>query len=329
MPGDKAAATGTRRRQLSQLLAAALLAAPALAAADYPDKPIRFVVPYVAGGAADMLARAYSEKLKEQMGQPIVVDNKPGATGTIGTDLVAKSPGDGYTMVLNSSAIVINPWLVKQPFDVMKDLVPVARTAETPYVVLVNAKLPIHDFDEFLAYAKANPGKLDCSSYGNGSPPHIALELLKKSAGLNIVHVPYKTFGQALPDLLSGQLGCAVDLPTVPLPHVKSGALRAIAHTGSGTMSMYPNAEPFGKRFPAATVVGWQAIFAPSATPRPVLEKLRTGWSKALAHPEVQQKIRDAGYQPSTISMDGFIKEIAADSEKFGKIIRETGIKAD
>jgi tripartite-type tricarboxylate transporter receptor subunit TctC len=319
----------TRSTTLARALIAAALITPPLAFAQFPEKPLRFVVPYAAGGAADILARTYAEKLKEELGQAIVVDNKPGATGSIGTDMVAKGPADGYTFVLNSSAIVINPWLVKQPFDAMKDLVPIARTAETGYVVMVGAKLPIHNFDEFLAYAKANPGKLECSTYGTGSPPHLALELLKKTAGLNILHVPYKTFSQSLPDLLSGQLGCAVDLPTVPLPFVKSGQLRAIAHTGEGTMALYPNAEPFSRRFPAATVVGWQAIFAPAATPKPALDRLRSSWVKALAHPEVQQKIRDAGYQPATGSVETFAREIASDYEKFGRVIRETGIKAE
>lgn len=318
-----------RPTSLRRALLACALLAPALAFADYPDKPIRFVVPYAAGGAADILARTYAEKLKDQLGQPVVVENKPGATGAIGTDAVAKAPGDGYTVVLNSSAIVINPWIVKQPFDVMKDLTPVARTAATSYVVMVGTKLPITNFDEFIAYAKNNPGKLECSTYGTGSPPHLALEMLKKAAGLNILHVPYKTFSQSLPDLLSGQLACSIDLPTVPLPYVRAGQLRAIAHTGDGSMALYPNAEPFSKRFPNSTVVGWQAIFASSATPRPVLDKLRAGWAQAMAHPEVQQKIRDAGYQPSTASIDTFTKEIASDYEKFGRIIRETGIKAE
>jgi tripartite-type tricarboxylate transporter receptor subunit TctC len=330
-PGQGNPMTGDtmNRKKLAYQLVASTMLAPALAAAQFPDKPVRLVVPYAPGGAADILARSYAEKLKDQLGQAVYVENKPGATGAIGTDAVAKAPADGYSIVLNSSAIVINPWIVKQPFDVMKDLTPVARTAETSYVVLVGTKLPIYNFDDFLAYAKNNPGKLECSSYGTGSPPHLALEMLKKAAGINILHVPYKTFAQALPDLMSGQLGCAVDLPTVPLPHVRSGALRAIAHTGEGTMAMYPGAEPFGKRYPGATVVGWQAIFAASATPRPVLERLRTSLAKALAQPEVQQKIRDAGLQPSNVSMEAFTKEIATDYDKFGRIVKETGIKLE
>ena len=162
------------------------------------------------------------------------------------------------------------------------------------------------------------------------SPPHLALELFKHAAGVNILHVPYKTFSQSLPDLMSGQLGCSIDLPTLVAAHVKSGQLRAIAHTGTGSMSMYPGVEPFGKRFPGATVVGWQGIFAPSSTPKPVVERLRADWAKVLANPELQQKIRDAGFQSSSSpSVDVFAKEIATDYEKFGKVIKATGIKLE
>lgn len=317
----------TRQTTLSKIMLACALIAPTIAVAEFPDKPIKLVVGAAAGGAADILARSYAEKLKEQVGQPVVVDNKPGATGAIGADLVAKAPPDGYTIGLNSSAMMINPWLVKQPFDVMKDLTPVARAADTPYVVMVGAKLPIQNLDEFVAYAKNNPGKLECATYGVGSPPHIALELFKKAAGINIVHVPYKTFAQALPELLSGQVGCSIDLPTVPVPYVRSGQLRAIAHTGTEVMSLYPGAEPFGKRYPGATVVGWQGIFAPSATPRPVLERLRNEWAKVLSNPEIKQRIRTGGYSPSTVNIDAFTKEIASDYEKFGKIVKDTGIR--
>ena len=147
--------------KLSHLLIAAAMLAPVLAAADFPEKPVKLVVAAAAGGAGDTLARAYAEKLKDQLGQPIVIDNKPGATGTIAADMVAKSPADGYTLLLNSSAMVINPWIVKQPFDFTKDLTPVARTAETPYIMTVGSKLPINNLDEFIAYAKKNPGKLE------------------------------------------------------------------------------------------------------------------------------------------------------------------------
>jgi tripartite-type tricarboxylate transporter receptor subunit TctC len=316
-----------RRHALGCLVAATALLAPAWAAGQYPERPIRFVVAAGAGTTADMLARSYADKLKSQLGQPVVVDNKPGANTAIGADAVAKAPGDGYTIGLTSSALVINPWIGKQPFNFAKDLAPVAWTGETPYLVTVSAQLPIHNLDEFVAYAKKNPGKLGCGTYGVGSPPHLALELFKQAAGINVLHVPYKSSAQALPELLSGQLGCVVEPPPGTLPQIKSGKLRVIAHTGDRTMSAYPAAEAVGKRYPGAAVVGWQAIFAPASTPKPVLDRLRSEWVKVLANPDVEQKLRDAGFEPAKGSVDEFARILAADHEKFGRIIREAGIR--
>ncbi|MBU1358339.1 MAG: tripartite tricarboxylate transporter substrate binding protein [Gammaproteobacteria bacterium] len=314
---------------LAACIAVASALAPAHAAADYPNKPVRLVVPYPAGGVSDILGRTYAEKLRDALGQPIVVDNKPGATGAIGTDAVAKAPGDGYTLLLNSSSLTINPWIVKQPFDFMKDLTPVARTGDTPYIVVVDAKLPIRNLDEFIAYAKKNPGKLSCGTYGIGSPPHIALELFKQAAGVDILHVPYKTSMLAVPDLLSGQLSCVFEPPPGSQAHIEAGTLRRIAHTGSKPMSAYPGADAIGKRYPGATVVGWQAIFAPSSTPKPVLDRLRADWAKTLANPAVVQKLRESGFEPSHGSIEDFKKEIASDYEKFGKVIKATGIRLE
>lgn len=301
----------------------------ASAQAAYPDRPIKLVVAFSPGGAPDIMARGYAEKLKEFVGQPVIVDNKPGATGAIGADIVAKAPGDGYTLLLNSSAMVINPWVVKQPFDFQKDLAPVIKTAETPYVITVNNSVPVKNLTEFIAYAKSNPGKVLCGTYGIASPPHLALELLKKEAKIEVLHVPYKTFGQALPDLLSGQLTCSIDPPTIPMQQVRAGKIRAIAHTGTTTMESAPELEGIGKRYPIASVVGWQAIFAPASTPAPVLEKLRAEWRRVISAPDVAQKIRDAGFQPGTDSVDAFVQSIATDYEKFGRVIKENNIRLE
>jgi tripartite-type tricarboxylate transporter receptor subunit TctC len=319
-----------RSRRFACIAAAtAALLAPTLAAADYPERPLRFIVATAAGTSADVLARIYADKLKGQLAQPVVVDNKPGANTSIGSDAVAKALPDGYTFGLTSSALVINPWISKPPFDFAKDLVPVARTGETPYLLTINASLPIQNLEQFVAYARANPGKMSCGTYGVGSPPHLALELFKRAAGVDILHIPYKSSAQALPELFTGQLGCVVEPPPGALPYIKSGRLRVIAHTGSGTMAAYPDADPIGKRYPGAAVVGWQAIFAPAATPKPVLEKLRGEWAKVLATPEVEQKLRDAGFEPTRGSMDEFAKIIASDYEKFGRIIREANLRLE
>lgn len=317
------------RRHFLLTLTALLVGGGGHAQGNYPERPIKLIVAFAPGSAPDIMSRVYGEKLKEQMGQPIVVDNRPGATGAIGADLVAKAPADGYTLLLNSSAMVINPWVKKQPFDFRKDLVPVARTADTPYLVTVNPKLPIHNLAEFVDYAKKNPGKLMCATYGIASPPHLALELLKREAGIDVIHVPYKTFGQALPDLVSGQLSCSIDPPTSPAPHVAAGAIRAVAQTGNAPMDAFPNVDPIGKRFPVATVVGWQAIYAPAATPAPVLSKLRVEWQKALASDTVQKTIREAGFQSSKGTLDDFSKEIDADYQKFGRVIKDNDIRLD
>lgn len=310
---------------VATLITTGVVAAPAA----YPERPIKIVVAFAPGSAPDLMSRAYGEKLNEQLGQPIVVDNKPGATGAIGADIVAKSQADGYTLLLNSSAMVINPWVKKQPFDFRKDLVPVARTAETPYLLTVNPKLPIHNLTEFIDYAKKNPGALMCATYGIASPPHLALELLKKEAGIDVIHVPYKTFGQALPDLVSGQLSCSIDPPTSPAPQVAAGRIRAVAQTGNKPMDAFPNVDPIGKRYPVATVVGWQAIFAPAATPAPVLGRLRSEWQKTLANPDVVKTIREAGFESSKGSLEDFQQEIATDFQKFGRVIKDNDIKLD
>jgi len=320
------------RALLAALLAAAAAwvpLAPASAQGQYPDRPIRLIVAFSPGGAPDIMARAYAEKLKELLGQPVIVDNRPGATGAIGADLVAKAPPDGYTLLLNSSAMAINPWVVRQSFDFRKDLTPVVRTADTPYLLTVGPSLPIRNLDEFIGYAKKNPGKLLCGTYGIASPPHLALELLKKEAGIDVVHVPYKTFGQALPDLLSGQLSCSIDPPTVPMQQVRAGRIHAVAHTGTGTMDAAPQVDAIGRRYPVAAVVGWQAVFAPAATPAPVLAKLRGEWQKVIASPEIVRKIREAGFEPGGDPVDAFARAIASDYEKFGRVIGDNNIRLE
>lgn len=320
-----------RRPLLGLVAAATALAAagPVLARGPYPDRPLKLVVAFAPGSAPDTMARAYGEQLRGQLGQAVVVENRPGATGAIGADLVAKAPGDGYTLLLNSSAMAINPWVKKQLFDFRRDLTPVARTADTPYLLTVNPKLPIRNLTELVDYAKKHPGKLMCATYGMASPPHLALELLKKEAGIDILHVPYKTFGQALPDLMSGQLSCSIDAPSSPAPQIAAGHLRAVAHTGNAPMPLFPHVDAIGRRYPPATVVGWQAVFAPAATPAPVLQRLRAEWQLTLAHPAIAQTIRNAGFQPSTGSLQDFEQEMDADHAKFGQVLRDKHIRLD
>ncbi len=311
------------------LVAASVLAAPILGLAQYPDKPIRFLLPSGPGSAADILGRSYGDKLSSQMGQPVVVENKAGAAGAIAADLTARAPGDGYTIMLNSSAMAINPWFGKQPFDFQKDLTPLARSGQTPYIITVDAKLPIQNLEQFIAYAKNNPGKLSCGTYGIGSPAHLGLEMLKRAAGVDILHVPYKSSTLAIPELLNGQLGCLIEPPPGAVGHIQTGKLRVVAHTGTEVMPTFPKADPVGRLYPEATIVGWQGIFAPASTPKPVVDRLRAEWKKVLSNPEVEQKIRDTGFQPGNGSIDDFVKTMASDHERFGRVIKEAGIRPE
>lgn len=296
----------------------------------YPSRPIKLVVAFAAGGAPDTMGRAYAEKFRDfSAGQPVIVENKPGATGSIGADHVAKSPPDGHTLLINSSALVINPWVMKPTFDIRKDLVPVVRTAVTPYLMTISPHLPVQNFDEFIAYAKNHPGKVACGTYGLASPPHLHLEMLKKAAGVDILHVPYKTYMQALTDLLSGQVQCSIDPPTIPLPHVQAGKIRAIAHTGAGVMPLFKDITAIGKRYPGTAVTGWQAIFAPAGTPAPILAKLRTDWQKVILDPQIGEKIRGFGFEPGGDSIDAFAKEILDDYDKFGRVIKDNNIRLE
>lgn len=304
-----------------------LVACP-LAHAQYPDRPLRFVVPFVAGSAPDIMARFYAEKLKEELGQPVVVDNKPGATAAIGTDFVAKAPADGYTLLLNANSMFITPWFTPQPYDVLKDFAPVIRTANTPYIVAVRPTLGVQNLAEFIEYARVNPEKLSCGTFGIGSPPHLALEMLNSAAGVKIRHIPYRTFAQALPDLLAGTLDCSIAPPPVPIPYANQGRIRAIAHTGGTADAIVGLAglESIGKHYPSAAVVGWQAIYARAGTPAPVLARLRAAWRKVVADPKIVEKIRESGFQPLGDSIEAFESAMRSDYQLFGEIIKKHNI---
>lgn len=321
-----------KKRLWLKLMAAAaamisLVAHPA-AHAQYPDRPLRFVVPFVAGSAPDIMARFYAEKLKEELGQPVVVDNKPGATATIGTDFVAKAPADGYTLLLNANSMFITPWFTPPPYDVLKDFAPLIRTADTPYIVAVRPSLGVQNLAEFIEHARKNPDKVSCGTFGIGSPPHLALEMLNSAAGVKIRHIPYRTFAQTLPDLLSGTLDCSISPPPVPIPYANQGRIRAIAHTGGvsdGVVGL-PGLESIGKHYPSAAVVGWQAIYARAGTPAPILARLRAAWRNVIADPKIVEKIRESGFQPLGDSIDAFEAAMRSDHQRFGDIIKKYNI---
>lgn len=318
------------RNCMIRLGAAALVWAATGAQAGFPDKPITVVVPFAAGSAADANMRVLAERLKGVLGTPVVIDNKAGANGLIGTKAVVGAAPDGYTLLYHSTSIVISPWLVKGAPDPSKTLIPLVQVASTPYVFAVRPALGVRTLAEFIAYAKAHPNALACSTYGVGSPPHIALELLKQAAGIDVLHVPYKSgFAGALVDLESGQLQCAVDLPANVMPHAARGALVAMAATAPSTLPSLKGVPVLATEFPAAAVVGWSGLFVPVGTPAEVLKQLEAALKQTIADPAVVTSLQNVGMSPTPAAAQAeFAPRVSADQVRFGEIIRRNGLSA-
>jgi len=263
------------------------------------------------------------------MGQTIVVENRPGAAGNIAAQSVATSAPDGYTVLMTTSAMVINPWMSPTPLDPIKDLKSVTTVALSPYVLIVRPTLPVNSLDEFIAYAKKEPGKLTCSTYGVGSPPHLALESLKSAGQLDIVHAPYRGFGQALPDLMSGLLACAIETPANIEQHVKAGTVRAIAVTASKALPMFPGAIPMAERYRDVVVEGWQGIFVTANTSQDIVDRINNDVVKALAEPDVAKRLQDIGFQPVGDTSAQATTRVKSDYELFGKIIKSLNLKQE
>jgi tripartite-type tricarboxylate transporter receptor subunit TctC len=298
----------------------------------YPAKPIRFVVPYPAGGPLDTVARLLGAKVGESVGQPVVVDNKPGAGGNIGADIVAKSPADGYTILMGAVAThAINPTLYKSiPYDPVKDFAPITQVASTPNVLVVNPGVPAKDVKEFIAHAKANPGKLSFGSGSIGSAGHLAGELFKATAGVDMVHVPYKGAAPAMQDLVGGQVQLMFDNLASSLGQVKAGKVRALAVTTARRTPLAPELPTIAESgLPGFDISTWFGIFAPAGTPRPALERLHAEFVKALSAPDVREKMTNLGAEPVGNSPAEFAAYIRSEAEKYGRVIRASGAKVD
>lgn len=323
----------SRRSFTSTLVAAALLAAlPGLALAQaWPTKPVRIVVSFPPGGAADQIARAVSQPLQEALGQPVVVENRAGANGNIAGDHVAKSAPDGHTLLMSSGGTVsINPHLYpRMPFDPAKDLTPVAAAARVLVYLEVNPKLPVSNAREFLAYLKANPGKVTFGSPGNGSSPHLAAEMMKSQAKVFATHIPYRGAAPAMQDLLAGQIDFMFD-PGIGLQHVRAGKLKLLA-VGSPKRSPafpdVPTMEEAGlKGFDADSYFGF---YAPAATPAAVVTRLNTEINKILRSPAFTERMNAIGGEATPMSPQEFGARAQADSVRFGEVIKVQGIKGD
>ncbi|MBC7600349.1 MAG: tripartite tricarboxylate transporter substrate binding protein [Polaromonas sp.] len=316
------------------LLALALLASaafPAAQAQTWPTKPVRVIVNFPPGGAADQLARAIGVPLAEALGQPVVVENRGGANGNIGGEAVAKAPADGYTLLMSSGGMVsVNPHLYpKMAFDPAKDLVPVAAAARVLVFLEVKPSLPVNNIKEFLAYIKANPGKLSFGSPGNGSSPHLAAEMMKAQTNTFAVHVPYRGAAPAMQDLLGGQLDFMFD-PGIGLQHVKAGKLKLLAVGSSKRSPLFPDVptldEAGMKGFDADT---WFGFYAPTGTPAEIVSRLNREINKILGSQAVKDRIMTIGGIPAPMSPGDFNMRAAIDGARFGALIRARNIKGD
>ncbi|OGB47676.1 MAG: LacI family transcriptional regulator [Burkholderiales bacterium RIFCSPLOWO2_12_FULL_65_40] len=323
----------TRRAVLGAIALAATATLPLGAAAqNYPTKPITIVVPFAAGGTTDILARLVGQYLSTELGQPVVVENKAGAGGNIGAAFAAKAAADGHTLFMGTVGThAINAALYKKlPYDPIKDFAPLTRVAMVPNLLVAHPSQPFKTVQEMIAYAKANPGKINFGSPGNGASPHLSGELFKSMTKVDMVHVPYKGSAPAVSDLLGGQISIMFDnLPSV-IPHVRGGKLRAIAISTAKRSADLPDVPTIAEAgVPGYEATSWFGLFAPAATPAPVLAKISTALSKVLANAEVKKKIDDQGGEPANETPAQFADFIQKESLKWGKVVKESGASLD
>lgn len=297
----------------------------------YPARAVRLIVTFAAGGGTDLVARAVSPKLGELLGQPVVVENRAGANGAVGADAVAKAPADGYTLcVCAAGTMVVGPHLTRQPFDTFRDFAPVSLLATNPFVLTVNPAVKAHSVRELIDIAKANPGKMNYGSSGIGGAPHLSTELFKHMTGVNMVHVAYKGLGPALTDLLGGQIQVMFADVGVVTPHLKSGKLRGLAVTSasrSAAVSDLPTVAEAG--VPGYASGTWYGVLAPAGTPAPIVARLSADIGKVLGVPEIRSILVAQGVEPEPMTPEQYGAFMRAEHAKWGKVIRDAGIKLE
>jgi tripartite-type tricarboxylate transporter receptor subunit TctC len=316
---------------LGLLLLLAATAAQAQLPAQFPDRPVRFIVPFPPGGGTDALARILAAKLGEGWGQQVIIDNRAGAQGNIGTAAGAKAAADGYTITFaHQGALVINPHLYKDTgYDTLKDFVAVARTTEMAFIAVAHPSVPAKDLKELAQYARQNPGKLTFASTSAG--PHIVGELFKLTTKTDLVHIPYKGAGPAINDLLGGQVALMFSNPTSTVPHVKSGKLRALGimdSKRSPALPEVPTALESGFQ-ELSNVIEWYGVVVPAGTPREVVQKLSASVMQVMNAPDVKERITQIGQVPSPAGAEEFGRYIRADYERWGRVVKASGAKID
>ena len=315
---------------IAAAMALALAAGQALAQA-YPAKPVRIVVPYTPGSATDSLARLLAQKLSERWTQQAVVENIVGANGMVGTEQVAKAPKDGYTLAMIAANHAVSGHLFKNiPYDPVNDFAGIGIVGQVPFLLAAHPSVPFTDLAQLTQHARANPGKLNYASAGNGSPPHLAAELLKSMASVEIVHVPYKGVTPAITDLIGGQVHISFGAVPVVLPHVKAGKLRALGVTSLKRAASAPEIPTLDEQGLAGfEVVSWIGLVAPAGTPAAVIEKIHGDVAAVLAVPEVRQRIEGLGVEIVGGTPAQMQRTLAVDAERWGRIVRQSGAKMD
>jgi tripartite-type tricarboxylate transporter receptor subunit TctC len=312
------------------LLALALCASPWAAAQPYPNRPVRLIVGFPPGGTTDIVGRLIAARLGERLGQQVVVDNRPGASGLIGGSIVAKGQPDGYTLLLSgaSGAITVSLY-AKPPYDVQKDLTPIAHIARTPYLMVVHPSLPVKTLADFAAYAKARPGKVSYGASATGTVHHLSGEMLKRSLGFEMTFIPYKGTGTMLPDLLGGRLQAAIDNVLALTPYVKSGGLRPLAVTTAKRTPMLPDVPPIAESVPGFDTSGWFAIYSPARTPAAIVERLGKEIIAMAQDPEVRDQLIALGADPVYGPAEELREMLARDVKNWRKVIQDIGLKVE
>lgn len=314
------------------VLAVALfaMALPSLAQT-WPNKTVKIVVPFPAGGPTDVLTRVLADKLGTQMGQPVVVENKPGAGGSIGADLVAKSAADGYTLVMaTASTHSIGPYLGKLPYDPVKDFTPIVWVGNATNLMVVSNHVPANSVQELIELARKDPGKLNYATSGIGTISHLTSELFASMAGVKLTHVPYKGTQQSIPDIMSGQVAILFDNIMTAQPNVKAGKVKALAISSAKRSALVPDIPTVAESgLPGFQSVVWFGLLGPASTPKAVVDRMNAEMNKALLLPEVQARFVQMGFEPAGGSAADFAQTIQRDAEKWSKVIRDAGVKPE